>query len=821
MAETSNPTVHASALLPFGHLQLSARAFHSCSDVGAITIEDVIRCIATAAISAESVGNKTDQEIRSAVRTYEQWTDSSGKTDWRNFWRERPISKPGVFITSTSLQLLTPEVRGAPLGALHLDKACSGLALINIATVGALIDAARAGIPKLRNFGAKARSEVVSALCALSCSVTEGIADWLAYAHQRGFTIIPPEAQTTVGSAFLTRAFPRACESVVRSQFDDRAWLVFSKRLLGSADEHETLEDIGKVYGVTREYIRQIEERCLDALRKPLLQGDYQGLTFRFRPHLIDQFRAAQEQFDLVALPAWTRTRWLRELSETWGIPSNEIRKRYRLLAEIFGYRAVRLENRLLDPLIVKQFSAPAEVRRLADAVSKLHDMLSAGDVADTFTIAKWLLKKDIQLSSVDEVPSLVELCSTAESIANRLFRLRFDSLRGRANQVVRVLSESGQPLHYRDIMREINRRLPAKKRIRSKRTLDNQIRTDSRIARIGKSGIWALTEWNLETRPLIDLIEDVLNTAGEAMHVDEITECVLQQRPGSEASILLLLQTHPTLFRKVAQHMYTLTAWGDSFTDAQWFDKNDTARFIESFFAKRDGKSVEFRELQEAFSAHTGLSPRSARGVLSHNPAVKVDRPDHHTRIASYESDWTQLPIRVKRRHAPLQTDIIVEGAKAKLIRVPTGERPLVEIVKELEAELGIRRENIYAAIKQSDDLETIAVEGSVFKICRIIGRSFASFPQLRDLRNDAWRSECERAVAKLNVDEVDVGLFLLGRQFDQAMRFLLEIARDHAGAAVSDGHFDSPPEPNRLGYQQRGVSRQGYPKPIKERTK
>ena len=734
---------------------------------------------------------KTAAEIRNALQVFERHTDSNGNTDWPAFWNQRPISKPSIFITTAHLESLTADVRQQSIGALHLDKACSGLNAVNIRTIGELVDAARAGIPKLRNFGAKAHREVVSSLCALSSSAVGGLVDWMTYADRRGFPIIPPEREATIGSAFLTRSLPKACENVIRSQFDNRAWLVFSKRLLASADEHETLDSIGKVYGITRERVRQIEEQCLEALRKPLLRGDYQGLNFRLRPHLISQFRDAQEQFDLVALPAWTKTGWLRELSETWRVPPDVLSKRYRLLAELFGYRAVRFDDSTLDALIVKQSMAPAEVRRLTAAIANLHVLLSDGDVMDSFTIAKSLVKKGATLPSLDEVPSLVDLCSSAESAGEHLFRQRFEFLRGRANQVIRVLTENGKPMHYRDIIREINRRLPPTKRINSKQTLTNQVRTEPRVVTIGKSGMWALAEWGVETRTLIDLIEDVLASSGEAMHVDDVTARVLEQRPGSEASIAFLLGTHPERFRKVAPHIYALTEWGDSVGESNWVDKDETAQFVASFFVERGVTSVEFRELQEAFSQRTGLSARSARGVLSHHASVKVDRPDYHKRIASYEANWQSLPARSKTRHAPLQTEIIVDSAKAKLALVPTGERPLVEIVKELEDDLGIRKQNIYAAIKQSDELETIAVEGSVFKICRIVGRSFVTFPQLGALRNQAWRMECDRAIEKLNVDEVDIGLFLLGRQFDQAMRHLLEIARDHAGATVLDGHL------------------------------
>jgi hypothetical protein len=675
-------------LLPFGHLQLGNRAHKACSDLTLDTIQDVGEAILTGKLSAESVGLKTYEEIQSAVLTLNGTLDDCGRVDWPAFLQSTEVSKSRVFLTSQALESMPPEIRQRELGLLHLDKACSGLEAVGVRTVGELIDAARSGIGKLRNFGAKAHNEVVRALQALSSSCNDGIVDWLHYAEVLGFDLVPRESDRPIADSFFDDVLPASCEKVIRSQFDERAWLVFNKRLLTSTEEHETLDSIGIVYGITRERVRQIEELCLDALRRPLLEDNYRGLSFRFRPELVDLFRAAKEQFDLVGLPTWTRTQWLDELSKTWRIPVERLTERYRLLAEIFGYRAVRLDNPALDSLIVKESTPPTEVRRTTKLVSKLHDLLATGDAMDAFTIAKSLIKDGHTVRGVDEISALVELCSTAESIGDNVYRLRFDYLKGRAKQVARVLSENGESMHYRDLLREINRRLPESKRIKSKENLVNQISRDSRVSPIGKSGRWALSEWGVETRSLVDLIEDVLTTAGEAQHIDDITAQVLKSRPGSEASIFILLTMHSERFRKVAPHIYALTSWGDDGRDSRWLEKDDVAQFVASFFQTREVTSVDFRDLQRAFSEQTQLSDRSARGILVRHPAVHVERPDYHTRIASYRPDWSLLPSRGRKRHSPLQTDIIVDAAKAKLRLAPTGERPLIEIVKELEAE-------------------------------------------------------------------------------------------------------------------------------------
>jgi hypothetical protein len=501
-------------------------------------------------------------------------------------------------------------------------------------------------------------------------------------------------------------------------------------------------------------------------------------------------FQAAIEHFQTMALPVWARSRWINELAQVWQVPDDLLLDRYRLLAEILEYRAVRLDEAALDPLVVSESNPGKEVKRIATLVRAVHASLSSECTGmDAFSLAKSLKKVGLQI--VDEIPALIELCSTAEVVEENFYRLRFEHLQGRRDQAVRVLSERGGPMHHRDLLRDIKCQLAPPKRIRRKENLVNQMIGDARIQPIGKTGQWALAEWGLETRSLVEIVEEVLGTAGEALHIDDLTERVLKFRPGAEVSIAMLLGLHPERFRKVAPRIYALTAWGDGARRSEWPQKDDIASFVASFFKSRGVAWVDFGDLQAAFSEKTGLSARSARGILAHHPAVHVERPDHHMRIASYQPNWSNLPSRRRTRTAPLQMDFIVDAAKAKLLNAPTGERPLVEMVKELESELGIGRPNIYAAIDQSEDLEKIAVEKSVFKICRLIGRSFTNFPQLVELRSREWRGECERAVARLTLEDVDVGLFLLGRLFDQAMRYLLESARDRAKMPVLEGHF------------------------------
>lgn len=775
-------------LLPMVHLQLGRRAYSASLEASCGTIADVIAGLHSGRLSTASLGKKTAEEILATVALLQRAT-TADVVNWEQFWAERGLAEDYIAITTANLERLASEVRDCGLGILHLKKASSGLEMVGIKTVGGLIDAAHAGIGKLKNFGAAARGEVVRALPALSKAISsDGVVDWCLYASLRGFKLVPEAAAGEVRGAAVLELLPELCKTIILEQLDDRAWQIFQSRLLAPEAKGPTLEEIGSLYGVTRERIRQLETDCINAIRKPLFNEDYFGLCFRLRPELRRVFTDARYHYESLGLPAWRESRWFEELATLWHTNSESIVRYDHLLMALLCYRRVRSEQTSIESLIVVDATAKSEADRLMGLTVAVHEILSEQNLGmDTFSLAIALKKRGQDFKGLDEVPVLVELCSSTERVGSDIYRLKFKFLRNREDQALRVLAEHGSPLHYTDLLREINRRSP--KQLESKESLVNQICGSERIKPIGKSGQWALAEWGLESRSLIDVMEDVLKEADEAMPKDLIAAKVLEKRPGSILSVAMLLDQYPERFRKVGPQLYALTAWGVSSDEDNYWHNDAVAKFVEMFFSTRKGQVVDFKELREAFSKESGLSSRSARGILSFHPAVEVERPNTYRRLARLRPDWRSFErARNVRKGGPLQVDQIVELACAKLNAASTGALPLSTIVQQIETELGIQRPNIYAAISQSDEIETVAVEGSVLKICRLLGRMEATYPQLATIADVGWRAECERATAKLTLDDVDIGLFILGRQFDHAMRQLLEAARDHAGMPVTE---------------------------------
>lgn len=779
--------------LPLGHLQLGRRAYTACVRAGCHTVADVAETLRSGELTAETIGEKTAKEVESAIQIQSAVTDENGTADWAMFVEKRGFAKDRIAFTSIHLQRVSPTARIYGLGALHLKKACSGLEAAGITNIGQLLDAGQAGIGKLRNFGAAARKEVIETLPALSKSVfADGMIDWTAYAKERGFQIIPLTAAEAANGERLLSLLPEICKAIIPAEFDQRAWNIFQHRLLVPDSQRETLKDIGEVYGVTRERVRQIEELCLEALRRPLFEEDYRGLSFRLQPGIARLFIEAKEHFESLGVPAWRASRWLRELATTWKVREQSITLQHRLVIELFGYHRFSLEHDFLEPLIFEAAVPEREAKHLGSLTDGVHDVLAAQSTGlSAFRLAIALKKANAGAIDPDDVPMLIELCSSAEAIGDCHYRLRFESLRSRGEQAFRILLDHGSPMHHSDLLREINRRLPPTKRLETKEVLVGHLSKDPRIQPIGKTGKWTLADWGVETRSLIDLLEDVLTETGEAMHRDQLREKVLERRPGADASIDMLLSLTPQRFRKVGPRFYALTAWGDQAPDEALWGSDEVARFVEEFFKGRNG-TADFKLLREAFVKATGLSDRSAQGILMFHPAVEVERPDARRRIARLRSNWRTFrrPPNV-RQDRPSQADLIVEAARAKLATTPSGELQLIDIVRRIERETGIKRPNIYAAISQSDELETIAVDHTALKICRLRGHRQIAFPNLTQLRNPVWKAECERAVAKLTLEEVDLGLFILGRQFDQSLRQMLECARDNGGMIVLDGHL------------------------------
>ena len=113
------------------------------------------------------------------------------------------------------------------------------------------------------------------------------------------------------------------------------------------------------------------------------------------------------------------------------------------------------------------------------------------------------------------------------------------------------ILAENNTPMHFAEIATAI-KDSDFKRKDVTKQAIHNELIKDKRFVLIGR-GIYALDNWGFSKGTVADIIADVLQTAGEPLHRDEIVKRVFKSRQVKETTILLNLQSK-SQFKRVAK---------------------------------------------------------------------------------------------------------------------------------------------------------------------------------------------------------------------------------------------------------------------------
>jgi hypothetical protein len=161
----------------------------------------------------------------------------------------------------------------------------------------------------------------------------------------------------------------------------------------------------------------------------------------------------------------------------------------------------------------------------------------------------------------VDEVnEALVGFSTSVEVIANLIdelpeyevadvdgvdcYQIRIGALKDAGRMGIRVLYEEGEPMHINDIVEQITLWLEAE-------GLEETVRHDAlqaafcktdRVVALGRTGKWALAEWGVEYRTVIQLVQEVLRVNGGPMTKEEIVRLVQARK--SEVNVATVNRT-------------------------------------------------------------------------------------------------------------------------------------------------------------------------------------------------------------------------------------------------------------------------------------
>ena len=312
---------------------------------------------------------------------------------------------------------------------------------------------------------------------------------------------------------------------------------IVSRRFGLKTGTKETLESIGRGYGITRERVRQIEEFALAQLTKAA--ADNRDLA---------KYTGATR--DLIAKEGGViRERALFKLVS--GNDKDTVANASLVFALTLDKQLVRLADNdhfhafwAVDQERLNSFKQ--QVSSLTSALETHNAVMPAAEMAS------WI-------SSQGVTASLTTLTSICKDLGSNIFgqmglvswsQIHPKGVRDKAYLVIR---KSGAPQHFSQIAKLINQAKFDTKKV-NVQTVHNELIKDKRFVLVGR-GMYALSEWGYKAGTVKDVLTDILRTHGKALPRADLIAKVKEVRLVKENTILLNLQDSSTFVRDASGH--------------------------------------------------------------------------------------------------------------------------------------------------------------------------------------------------------------------------------------------------------------------------
>lgn len=327
---------------------------------------------------------------------------------------------------------------------------------------------------------------------------------------------------------------PKQVSKRLLAVLPERAQDVLTRRYgLGKSTKRMTLEAIGQIYGITRERVRQIENYALNSIRKAEAYEKEQSILEELESLISELGALVPEEI------------FLDEVSKDASIQNHV----HFLL--VLGHPFVREKE---NEYFTHRWHVDEGVAgQVEDALKGLYESLSDDELLSESQFVDSFLThlKDLSKQYRDE-----EVTKRWLSLSKKLARNPLGqwgrvespavSPRGIRDYAYLVISENGSPMHFSEVAREITKLFDKKAH---KATTHNELIKDKRFVLVGR-GLYALTEWGYIEGVVKDVIEHVLQQAGEPLTREEIIDRVLKERYVKENTIAVNLQDNKRFTR-------------------------------------------------------------------------------------------------------------------------------------------------------------------------------------------------------------------------------------------------------------------------------
>lgn len=309
-------------------------------------------------------------------------------------------------------------------------------------------------------------------------------------------------------------------------------------RRIGFGGEKETLEKIGKDYGITRERVRQIEKKAIEHLKNSPKFSKLEEPFVKIKSFIEINGGLKREdilEFNLASKPEEKPyLHFLLKLGNDFFYhpESEDLYSVWRTKEEAPKYAKI-LSEYLLN-LMEKERKLYGKEKLLEIAVKEAPKIL------------KVKIKREYANSYI-EATKKIEENPFGEFGPAHWPEVTPKTIR---DEAYLILKKEGRPMHFNDLAKAIEENL---KKSVNPNTLHNELIKNEQFVLIGR-GIYALREWGYEDGTVKDMIEKILDARGP-LTKDEIMNEVKKVRLVKDSTIYLNLHN----FKKNEEGKYVL----------------------------------------------------------------------------------------------------------------------------------------------------------------------------------------------------------------------------------------------------------------------
>ncbi len=571
---------------------------------------------------------------------------------------------------------------------------------------------------------------------------------------------------------------------------------IIKKRFCLNGESFYTLEEIGDYYDITRERVRQIEAKTISNLRKVLSGAALQNGVAASDAVILEYEGLKQELYEqdyiLVENDVLRSIKKRFRLNEDAAVLNVvplvlKILGYYKLPNNINGYPGKILScwclSESLDrKLIENALKALKKYRPRAEKV-KIFELIVKAKREQGEKIGKELLHL------------ILKACPDFQIVDEDTIEVRFSCLPSHAEKAFRVLESGREPKHFNDILREINFRLSESgtENFPNDRALTNQMAADKRFVSIGRSGFWALSNWeHISTKSITELMELFFHKKNKPQKIDDIFEYVSSKRPGvTRQSIVTYLYDKPQFIR-TGDGEYSLSSWGGKSAsrvrvNGESINSNIKDAIEELFLV--NGR-IKNSDLVRAIKDKTSASEATIRKAIKSCQEIEVvDKSGKSNLLICNDIRLTSLSTKKPRT---LLREKVQERVMAIMRERQGNKIQKIKLYEEVAKKVDCLRPTFYAYLSEMTDIKQYKEDGKYFCEMNEEGVATPAIPYL-DLSPLENCSDAEtvsniiKATDKLNDKDVDVGLFELGRIFENTLKKYLSLAKEQGKISVS----------------------------------